>query len=83
MLRDLSRVPPADRIRTPLLSLHGANDTNVPVIEAEQIVQNLRSRRIPVDYILFPDEGHGWRQLPNRVRSTVAIVDFFNQRLNR
>jgi len=83
MLRDLSPIHRLDRIRTPLLVLHGANDTNVPVIEAEQIVQNLRARQIPVDYILFPDEGHGWRQLPNRVRSTVAIVDFFNQRLNR
>jgi dipeptidyl aminopeptidase/acylaminoacyl peptidase len=83
MLRDLSPIHRLDRIRTPLMVLHGANDTNVPVIEAEQIVANLRGRNIPVDYILFPDEGHGWRKLPNRVRSTVAIVNFFNARLNR
>jgi dipeptidyl aminopeptidase/acylaminoacyl peptidase len=83
MLRELSPIHRLDRIRTPLIILHGANDTNVPVVEAEQIVQNLRSRQIPVEYILFSDEGHGWRQLPNRVRSTVAIVNFFNQRLNR
>jgi dipeptidyl aminopeptidase/acylaminoacyl peptidase len=83
MLRGLSPIHRLDRIRTPLIILHGANDTNVPVVEAEQIVQNLRSRQIPVEYILFPDEGHGWRQLPNRVRSTVSIVNFFNERLNR
>jgi dipeptidyl aminopeptidase/acylaminoacyl peptidase len=83
MLRDLSPIHRLDRIRTPLLVLHGANDTNVPVVEAEQIVANLRGRNIPVDYILFPDEGHGWRKLPNRIRSTVSIVNFFDQRLNR
>jgi dipeptidyl aminopeptidase/acylaminoacyl peptidase len=83
MLRGLSPIHRLDRIRTPLIVLHGANDTNVPVVEAEQIVANLRGRDIPVEYILFPDEGHGWRQLPNRIRSTVAIVDFFDARLNR
>jgi len=83
MLRALSPIHKLDRIRTPLSVLHGANDTNVPVVEAEQIVANLRSRRIPVEYILFPDEGHGWRQLPNRVRATVSIVNFFNRWLNR
>ena len=83
MLRELSPIHRLDRIRTPLMILHGANDPNVPVIEAEQIVANLRARDIPVEYILFPDEGHGWRKLPNRVRSTVSIVNFFDQRLNR
>ena len=83
MLRALSPIHRLDRIRTPLMVLHGANDTNVPVIEAEQIVANLRARQVPVEYILFPNEGHGWRQLPNRVRSTVSIVNFFDQRLNR
>ena len=82
MLRALSPIHKLDRIRTPLIVLHGANDTNVPVVEAEQIVANLRSRQIPVEYILFPNEGHGWTQLPNRVRATVSIVNFFSQRLN-
>ena len=61
--------------------LHGANDTNVPVIEAEQIVQQLKARGVPVEYILFPNEGHGWQQLPNRIRSTVTLADFFERRL--
>ena len=61
--------------------LHGANDTNVPVVEAEQIVNSLRARAVPVDYVLFPDEGHGWRKLPNRIRSTTAIVSFFERTL--
>ncbi len=72
MLRALSPIHRLDRVTAPTLVLHGANDTNVPVVEAEQVVESLRRRGVPVELILFPDEGHGWRRLPNRVRSTVA-----------
>ncbi len=82
MLASLSPINKLDRIRTPLIVLHGANDTNVPVIEAEQIVAQLKTRGVPVEYVLFPDEGHGWRRLPNRIRSTVTLSDFFDRRLN-
>jgi dipeptidyl aminopeptidase/acylaminoacyl peptidase len=81
LLRRLSPLYKVDRIRTPTLVLHGANDTNVPVVEAEQVVENLKKRSVPVEYILFPDEGHGWRKTPNRIRSTVAIVRWFESRL--
>ncbi len=81
MLARLSPLGKIGVVTTPLLVLHGANDTNVPVIEAEQIVASLKARGVPVGYILFPDEGHGWRKLPNRVRSTTAIVDFFKAKL--
>ena len=77
MLARLSPLTKIDKVTAPLLVLHGANDTNVPVIEAEQIVASLKARAVPVGYILFPDEGHGWRKLPNRVKSTTAIVGFF------
>jgi dipeptidyl aminopeptidase/acylaminoacyl peptidase len=60
---------------------HGANDTNVPVVEAEQIVNTLKQRGVAVEYILFPDEGHGWRKIPNRIRSTVEEVRFFQEHL--
>ncbi|MBK5259479.1 MAG: S9 family peptidase [Thermoanaerobaculia bacterium] len=81
MLRSLSPIHKVDRIKTPLMVLHGANDTNVPVIEAEQTVDSLRKRNVPVEYILFPDEGHGWRKTPNRITSTVSLVRFFGERL--
>jgi dipeptidyl aminopeptidase/acylaminoacyl peptidase len=81
LLRALSPLGKLDRIRTPLMVQHGANDTNVPVVEAEQVVGHLKQRGVPVDYILFPDEGHGWRKTPNRVRSTVAMVEFFRKYL--
>lgn len=60
VLNSLSPIHKLDRITTPLFVLYGANDTNVPVVEAEQIVASLEARNIPVKYTLFPDEGHGW-----------------------
>ncbi|HKO00826.1 MAG TPA: prolyl oligopeptidase family serine peptidase, partial [Thermoanaerobaculia bacterium] len=81
MLRDLSPIHKVDRVKTPLIVLHGANDTNVPVVEAEQVVTSLKQRGIPVEYVLFPDEGHGWRKTANRVRSTSEIVRFFREHL--
>ncbi|MBN8480358.1 MAG: S9 family peptidase [Xanthomonadales bacterium] len=81
LLRELSPIHKLDRVRTPLMVLHGANDTNVPVVEAEQIVDTLKARGIDVEYILFPDEGHGWRKEPNRVRSILGITHFFREHL--
>lgn len=81
LLRKLSPIHKLDRVKAPLLVLHGANDTNVPVVEAEQVVESLRGRGVPVEYVLFPDEGHGFRKSPNRIRSTTAIVRWFEERL--
>ncbi len=81
MLRRLSPFHKFDRIKAPTIVLHGANDTNVPVIEAEQMVSSLKQRGVPVSYVLFPDEGHGWRKIPNRIRSTVEIVRWFDKYL--
>jgi dipeptidyl aminopeptidase/acylaminoacyl peptidase len=81
LLRQLSPLAKLERLKAPTLVLHGANDTNVPVVEAEQVVDNLKKRGVPVEYVLFPDEGHGFRKTPNRVRSAVAIVRWFEQHL--
>jgi dipeptidyl aminopeptidase/acylaminoacyl peptidase len=81
LLARLSPIHKLDRIKAAMMVQHGANDTNVPVIEAEQIVANLKRRGVPVEYILFPDEGHGWRKVPNRVRSITEMVAFFRKHL--
>lgn len=77
LLRRLSPIHKIDQIKTPTIVLHGANDTNVPVVEAEQVVDHLKKRGVPVEYVLFPDEGHGFRKTPNRIRSAVAVVRWF------
>ena len=77
MLDALSPIHKMDRVESPTLVLHGANDTNVPVYEAEQVVEKLRERGLPVEYILFPDEGHGFRKEDNRIAAATAIVRWF------
>jgi dipeptidyl aminopeptidase/acylaminoacyl peptidase len=81
MLRELSPLHKVDRVTAPTIVLHGANDTNVPVVEAEQVVESLKKRGVPVKYVLFPDEGHGWRKTKNRITSTVEIVNWFTKYL--
>jgi dipeptidyl aminopeptidase/acylaminoacyl peptidase len=77
LLKNLSPIHKVDRVKAATIVLHGANDTNVPVVEAEQVVENLKKRGIPVEYVLFPDEGHGFQKTSNRIRSNVAIVRWF------
>ncbi len=81
LLRDLSPIHKVDRVKAPTIVLHGANDTNVPVVEAEQVVDSLKQRGVPVEYVLFPDEGHGFRKTANRITSQVAIVKWFEKHL--
>jgi dipeptidyl aminopeptidase/acylaminoacyl peptidase len=77
LLRTLSPIHKMDRVKAPTLVLHGANDTNVPVVEAQQVVAELRKRQVPVELILFPDEGHGFAKTSNRIRATKEIVRWF------
>lgn len=81
MLRELSPIHKIGWVVTPTMVLHGANDTNVPVVQAEQVVESLRGRGIPVEYVLFDDEGHGFRKTANKVRSVVAITRWFAEHL--
>lgn len=81
LLRELSPIHKLNRVNAPTIVLHGANDTNVPVVEAEQVVENLEKRGVPVKYILFPDEGHGFNKEPNRIRATVEVTQWFVEHL--
>jgi len=81
LLRELSPIHKVDRVVAPTIVLHGANDTNVPVVEAEQVVESLEERGVPVEYVLFPDEGHGFRKTANRIRATAAVVQWFAEHL--
>ncbi len=81
MLDALSPIHKLDRVQAPTLVLHGANDTNVPVFEAEQVVDALRGSGVPVEYILYPDEGHGFQLEVNRIHAATAIVKWFRTHL--
>ena len=81
LLKKLSPIHKLDRVRATMLVMHGANDTNVPVVEAQQVVDTLKKNGREVEFLLFPDEGHGWRKIPNRVKSTVTLAEFFARHL--
>ncbi len=74
----LSRV---DDIRIPILVAQGANDPRVKQAEAEQIVAALRDKGIDHEYLLFPDEGHGFARPENRLRFYAAAERFLARHL--
>jgi len=65
-----------DRMRRPLLIGQGANDPRVKQSEADQIVAAMQGRGVPVTYVLYPDEGHGFARPENR-QSFNAVVEAF------
>jgi dipeptidyl aminopeptidase/acylaminoacyl peptidase len=81
LLRRLSPIHKLERVQAAMLVMHGANDTNVPVVEARQVVDTLKKNGRDVEFLLFPDEGHGWRKIPNRVKSTTTLAEFFRRHL--
>jgi len=65
-----------DRIQRPLLVIHGANDPRVKQAEADQIVVAMRERDLDVEYIVAPDEGHGFRGRENRLAMYARSEEF-------
>lgn len=77
----ISPIHHVDRIRCPMLVIHGANDPRVPVGEAEQIVAALKARNVPVEYLRYEDEGHGIAKLKNRLDVYPRMVAFLDRYL--
>ncbi len=71
----------AGEIRIPMLIAQGANDPRVKQAEAEQIVEALRAKGKPVEYLLFADEGHGFARPENRMAFYAAAEAFLAQHL--
>lgn len=65
-----------DRIKKPLLIAQGANDPRVKQAESDQIVEAMRKNNLPVEYLLFPDEGHGFVRPENRMMFSAAAEQF-------
>ena len=80
-LRSISPLFHADRIRRPLLVLQGQNDPRVQPEESEDIVARVRANNVPVEYVVFPDEGHGFRKKANQMVAYRTILRFLNRHL--
>ncbi|HEX3157294.1 MAG TPA: prolyl oligopeptidase family serine peptidase [Gemmatimonadaceae bacterium] len=82
----LTRISPlfhADRIQRPLMVLQGANDPRVLQRESDEIVAAARKNGVPVEYLVFPDEGHGFVKKANQARGYRAVLDFLDQHIGR
>ncbi|HSJ45475.1 MAG TPA: prolyl oligopeptidase family serine peptidase, partial [Euzebyales bacterium] len=82
LLRALSPIHRIDELQAPLLVVHGAHDTNVPLHEAEQVVAALDARRVPCEFLLFRDEGHQIRKVMNRTYFVETVVDWLTRHLD-
>jgi dipeptidyl aminopeptidase/acylaminoacyl peptidase len=80
----LERITPlfhAANIQAPLMVLQGANDPRVLQVESDEIVEAVRANGVPVEYVVFPDEGHGFRNKENEIAGYGAILDFLETHL--
>ena len=80
-LRRISPLFHAKNIRKPLLVVQGANDPRVLKIESDEMVQAVRAEGVPVEYIVFPDEGHGFLKKENRITAAEAYLKFLDRYL--
>lgn len=76
LMRERSPLHYTDHIKKPLLIAHGANDPRVKKAESDQIVAAMKNRNIPITYVLYPDEGHGFVRPQNKI-SFFALAEAF------
>ena len=81
MLRELSPIHRVDRVKAPTHRPARRERHQRAGGRGRAGGRVLKRRGVPVEYVLFPDEGHGWRKTANRVRSTVEIVHWFERYL--
>jgi dipeptidyl aminopeptidase/acylaminoacyl peptidase len=70
-------------IKVPMLVVQGANDPRVLQAESDEIVAAVRANGVPVEYVLFPDEGHGFTKRENRIKASDAYVAFLDTHLKK
>ncbi len=80
-LRKISPLFHAENVTKPLIVLQGKNDPRVLQVESDEIVEAVRKNGVPVEYIIFEDEGHGFSKKANRIRGYRAIREFLDQHL--
>lgn len=80
-LRRISPLFHADKITAPLMVLQGANDPRVLKVESDEIVAAVKKKGVPVEYVLFPDEGHGFVRKENEIKGYTKVLEFLDLHL--
>jgi dipeptidyl aminopeptidase/acylaminoacyl peptidase len=78
MLKEISPLFHTESIRKPLLVLQGANDPRVLKVESDEIVAAVKKNNVPVEYIVFDDEGHGFTKKKNQIAGYGAVLKFLD-----
>jgi len=78
---EISPITHVENVQAPVMVLHGANDPRDPVTESDQFVRGIRAIGGEVEYLRFPDEGHGIRKLSNRIIAYRRIAAFLERTL--
>ncbi len=68
----------AHQVKNPVMVLQGANDPRVLQVESDEIVEAMKENNVPVEYIVFPDEGHGFMKKANEIRGYGQILTFLD-----
>ena len=80
-LKKISPLFHTDKVTKPLLVLQGAQDPRVLQVESDEIVEGVRENGVPVEYVLFEDEGHGFVKKENQIEATKKVIEFLDQYL--
>lgn len=80
-LRRISPLFHAEKIERPLIVLQGANDPRVLKVESDEIVEAVRKKGVPVEYILFENEGHGFSRKETQEKAYEATLQFLDKHL--
>ncbi|WP_296342135.1 prolyl oligopeptidase family serine peptidase [Winogradskyella sp.] len=82
----LKRISPlfyTDKVTKPLIVLQGSQDPRVLQVESDEIVEGVRKNGVPVEYVLFDDEGHGFVKKENQIEANERIVKFLDKYLKK
>ncbi|MBC7849452.1 MAG: S9 family peptidase [Chitinophagaceae bacterium] len=80
-LKQYSPLLHASNIKKPLMVLQGANDPRVLKIESDEVVESVKKNGVPVEYTVFPDEGHGFIKKENEIKGYGQILQFLDKYL--
>lgn len=80
-LYEISPLFHTQNVTKPLMVLQGANDVRVLQVESDEIVEGVKANGVPVEYVIFPDEGHGFRKKENEIKGYGEIKEFLDQYL--
>lgn len=80
-LKKISPLYNYDKINKPLLVFQGANDVRVLPVESDEIVEGVKKNGVPVQYVVYPDEGHGFQKKENQIATTKTTLLFLDKYL--